>query len=101
MTQINAIEAPIINLPYDEPRYYWHIEAAKQPQKREGRRAASYFFRVPERAARGRKGKAQVALFKDTAKGQEYLLDLANLIRQRVADWRKRDYEGATKITRE
>lgn len=101
MTQINTVEAPIINLPYDEPRYYWHIEAAKQPEKRDGRRAASYFFRVPERAARGRKAKAQVALFEDTAKGQEYLLDLANLIRQRVADWRRRDYEGATKITRE
>lgn len=101
MTQINAVDAPIINLPYDEPRYYWHIEAAKQPQMREGRRAASYFFRVPERAARGRKSKGQVALFDDTAKGQEYLLDLANLIRQRLADWRKRDYEGATKVTRE
>ena len=44
---------------------------------------------------------AQAALFDDTAKGQEYLLDLANLIRQRLADWRKRDYEGATKVTRE
>jgi type III restriction enzyme len=101
MTQINAVEAPIINLPYEEPRYYWHIEAAKQPQKREGRRAASYFFRVPERAARGRKAKGQVALFGDPAKGHEYLLDLANMLRQRVADWRKRDYEGATKVTRE
>src|SRR6185437_11313408 len=39
--------------------------------------------------------------FDDAAKGQEYLLDLANLLRQRVADWRTRDYEGATKTTRE
>ena len=101
MTRINAVEAPIINLPYEEPRYYWHIEAGKPPQKRAGRRAASYFFRVPERAARGRKAKGQVALFEDTAKGQEYLLDLSNLIRKRVIDWRNRDYEGATKVTRE
>jgi type III restriction enzyme len=101
MTQINAVEAPIINSPYEEPRYYWHIEAAKQPQKREGRRDASYFFRVPERAARGRKAAVQVALFDDTAKGQEYLLDIANLIRKRLVDWRKRDYEGATKVSRE
>lgn len=101
MTQINAVAAPIINSPYDEPRYYWHIEAAKQPEKRAGRRDASYFFRVPDRAARGRKSKVQTSLFEDAAKGQEYLIDLANLIRRRLADWRKRDYEGATKVTRE
>src|SRR5690348_15219457 len=101
MTQINAVAAPIINLPYEEPRHYWHIETAKEPHKRDGRRLASYFFRVPERAARGRKAKGQATLFDDAAKGREYLIDLANLIRQRVADWRKRDYEGATKVTRE
>jgi type III restriction enzyme len=101
VSQINAVAAPIINLPYEAPRFHWHIEIAREPQKREGRRPASYFFRVPERAARGKKGKPQAALFDDTAKGQEYLLDLANLLRQRVADWRTRDYEGATKTTRE
>lgn len=101
MSQINAVEAPIINSPYDEPAHHWHIEAAKPPEKRPGRRLASYFFRVPERAARGRRARAQPALFEETAKGQEYLLDLANLIRRRLQDWRDRDYAGATKVTRE
>ena len=101
MSQINAVEAPIINSPYDEPQHHWHIEVAKPPEKRPGRRLASYFFRVPERAARGRKAKGQTALFDDASKGQEYLLDLANLIRLRVKDWRARDYSGATKVTRE
>ena len=101
MTQINAVEEPIINLPYVEPAYHWHIELAKQPEKRAGRRLASYFFRVPEKAKRGKASKAQVAMFEETAKGQEYLLDLANLIRQRLKDWRARDYAGATKVTRE
>jgi len=101
MAQINHVEAPIINSPYEEPKHYWHIEAARQPEKRGGRRPASYFFRVPERAARGRKAKEQAALFDDAAKGQEYLLDLANLIRQRLKEWRGRGYEGATKVTRE
>jgi type III restriction enzyme len=101
MAQINAVEAPIINSPYEAPKFYWQIEVGKQPVKRPGRRDASYFFRVPEKAARGRKEKEQTGLFEETAKGQEYLLDLANLIRRRVADWRKRDYEGATKVTRE
>ncbi|UNK48853.1 DEAD/DEAH box helicase family protein [Lysobacter sp. S4-A87] len=101
MSQINAVEAPIINSPYDEPKHHWHIEEAKQPEKRVGRRAASYFFRVPDRAARGRKGKQQAALFEDASKGNEYLLDLANLIRLRLKEWRERDYSGATKVTRE
>lgn len=101
MSQINAVEAPIINSPYDEPQHHWHIEAAKQPDKRPDRRMASYFFRVPERAARGRKAKAQQTMFDDASKGQEYLLDLANLMRQRLKEWRSRDYAGATKVTRE
>lgn len=102
MSRINTVEAPIINSPYDEPAFHWHIEAAKPPEKRAGRRPASYFFRVPERAARGRKGKKQAALFGgDATKGEEYLLDMANLLRQRVQEWRQRDYQGATRVTRE
>ena len=101
MAQINTVENPIINSPYVVPAQYWHIEAGKKPERRAGRRPASYFFRVPERAARGRKGKAQEELFEDEAKGEEYLLDLANLLRQRVAEWRKRGYQGATKVTQE
>ena len=101
MTQINTVENPIINSPYEEPTHYWHIEANKKPVKRRGRRPASYFFRVPERAARGRKGKAQDDLFEEEAKGEEYLLDLANLLRLRVQEWRARDYSGATKVTKE
>lgn len=101
MSQINAVEAPIINLPYVEPQFHWHIEEGRQPDKRPGRRPASYFFRVPERAARGRKSAVQQSMFADASKGQEYLLDLANLIRLRLKEWREREYAGATKVTRE
>lgn len=88
---------PIINSPYDEPSHHWHIEKGRLPEKRAGRRPASYFFRVPERAARGRRGKVQITLFEETEKGQEYLLEPANLIRRRLAEWRQRDYAGATR----
>jgi type III restriction enzyme len=101
MTQINAVESPIINSPYDEPAHYWHIEAGRSPKMEPGRRPASYFLRIPDRAARGRKAKSQEDLFEGEAKGEEYLLDLANLIRQRLAEWRGRDYQGATKVTKE
>lgn len=101
MSQINAVEAPIINSPFEEPKFYWHIAEGRQPEKRSGRRPASYFFRVPEHAGRGKKGKKQPALFERDEKGNEYLLDNANLIRQRLKEWRARDYSGATKVTKE
>ena len=101
MAQINTVENPIINSAYEEPRKHWHIETGKQPEVREGRRAASYFLRVPERAARGRRARRQDDLFEADEKGEEYLLELANLLRHRVREWRARDYSGATRITRE
>lgn len=100
-TQINAVANPIINSPYAEPAHHWHIEEGKQPLERPGRRPASYFLRVPEGAARGRRDTAQAAMFDEDLKGNEYLLDLANLLRQRVQDWRGRGYQGATKVTLE
>ena len=104
MTQINAVANPIINSPYEEPNQYWLIREGMPPEQKPGRRPASYFFRVPERAARGRtSGKGpQVVMFDDVSKGQEILLDTSNLLRQRVKEWReKRNYEGATRVTRE
>ena len=100
-TQINAVANPIINTPYEAPQHYWHIEDGKAPVKQAGRRPACYFLRVPEGAARNRRDAAQGAMFEEDLKGNEYLLDLANLLRQRVQDWRDRDYQGATKVTRE
>jgi type III restriction enzyme len=103
VTQINAVANPIINSPYREPDHYWLIREGLPPEKVAGRRPASYFFRVPDRAARGRReGAPQVVMFDEISKGQEVLLDTANLLRQRVKEWReKRQYEGATRVTRE
>lgn len=101
MAQINVVKDPIINSPYEEPRQHWHIETGREPEVRKGRRAASYFFRVPDRAARGQRQRDQAALFEEEVKGEEYLLDTANLLRQRVQEWRQREYQGATKATRE
>jgi type III restriction enzyme len=94
-TQINVVADPIINSPYEEPR------EGKEPRKEPGRRLASYFLRVPERAARGRRLDDQAELFDEDLKGNEYLLDLANQLRTRVMEWRARQYQGTTRITRE
>ena len=99
--QINAVANPIINSPYEEPKQHWHIEEGRAPRLEPGRRPASYFLRVPERAARGRRAATQAEMFEEDLKGNEYLLDLANLLRQRMRDWRDRGYQGATKVTRE
>jgi len=99
--QINAVANPIINSPYEEPKQHWHIEEGKQPRIEASRRAASYFLRVPDRAGRGRRAAGQGEMFDEDLKGNEYLLDLANLLRQRVQEWRDRGYQGATKVTRE
>ena len=101
MSQINHVENPIINSPFEEPQCFWHLERGRQPQKRDGRRRASYFFRVPERAARGRKQREQSDLFTEDLLGEEYPLDNANLVRQRLKDWQARGFEGTTKVTRE
>lgn len=100
-TQINAVANPIINSPYEVPKQHWQIEEGKSPVKNPGRRLASYFLRVPEGAARGRREDSQRDIFEEDLKGNEYLLDLANLLRQRVQEWRDREYQGATKVTRE
>ena len=102
MAQINAVETPIINSPYEEPKHHWHIEEGKQPREAGGPPAGELLLpRARAGGARPQGAASQGELFEDDVKGQEYLLDLANLIRQRVQEWRERDYEGATKVTRE
>ncbi|KFN49308.1 BPTD_3080 family restriction endonuclease [Arenimonas composti] len=101
MSRINTVANPIINSPYAAPAHHWHIAEGKPPEKRSGRRLASYFLRVPESAARGRRAEGVRDFFEEDLKGQEYLLDLANLLRQRVQEWRDRGYAGATRVTRE
>lgn len=97
-----TVENPIINSPYEEPHFHWLIRKGEVPQKREGRRPAAYFFRVPEGAGRGRgKKAAQVELFESDTPGTEVELQVPNQIRERLKHWRERDYEGATATTRE
>jgi len=101
------VDSPIINSPFYPPKYHWHIQKGAQPVRMEGRRPASYYFRVPEHARRGRKpATGQEGLFGDAEVGQEEELTLVNLLRQRVADWRTgnltgRAYDGASPVTRE
>lgn len=103
---VAEVDSPIINSPFREPAYHWVIERGKPPVKAEGRRRASYFYRVPEHAGRGQRKKQQAELF-DDVKGEEVELEIVNLIRERVKEWREGSrsggvaYDGASAITKE
>lgn len=103
---VAEVDSPIINSPFREPEYHWQIERGKPPVKAEGRRRASYFYRVPEHAGRGRKNKKQAELF-ESEKGEEIELEIVNLIRDRVKEWRSGSrsggiaYDGASPVTKE
>ncbi|MEZ5936092.1 MAG: DEAD/DEAH box helicase family protein [Alphaproteobacteria bacterium] len=103
---IAEVESPIINSPFEEPKCHWKIEKAKPPSKADGRRRASYFYRVPEHAGRGRANRNQAELFESQA-GEEVELEIVNAIRSRVKDWRAGvhsggvAYDGASPVTRE
>lgn len=84
-----AVDNPILNNPFEEPKEYWIYEEG-QPKKMSGRRPAGYYFRT------GKRPDTQVALFVEE---QFKELELVNKIRQRVQEWREGGYKGVTGIT--
>lgn len=89
-----VIDEPIINPPYDEPRYFWdtinwETHEQKPPEKKEGRRPAGYFYNPKGKAGTG-------SLLEEEFVG----LRSVNEIRRRVKEWRERGYQGVTPVTR-
>ncbi|WP_206199327.1 DEAD/DEAH box helicase family protein [Parasulfuritortus cantonensis] len=102
MSALPTVENPIINSAFEEPQFHWVIRKGQPPEKRSGRRSASYYFRVPEGAARGKsKKEKQRELFESDTPGEEVEIQVANQIRERVKRWKERGYAGATAITQE
>ena len=84
------VPEPILNSPFDEPAWHWHIVEGETPERRAGRRSAIYFYRDPKvRAVQGGQGGTPVELV------------LVNLIRGRVGQWRNDGYPGVTRTTLE
>ncbi len=48
MSQIYHVENPIINPPFAVPKFHWHLEKGKQPEKREGQRLLDWEERCHE-----------------------------------------------------
>jgi type III restriction enzyme len=84
------VEQPILNSPFEEPREHWQIEEGHAPRRLPERRRAGYFYRDPA-APQPEPG--------EPARGAWQELELANLIRERLAQWREAGYPGATRTT--
>src|SRR5947209_7217776 len=93
---IQPVEQPIICKPYVEPTNHWVYDTTTgEATKVEGRRPASYWFRTE------RSGESRQLALTGFAEEQRDDLPLVNRLRQDVKAWRKLNYEGATKVTKE
>jgi type III restriction enzyme len=82
------VEEPILNSPYQEPEAYWHITEGEEPEKRSGRRPASYFYRPPGPAVAG------------GGEGIQIELKLVNRIRKQLNQWRPLALKGEGGVSR-
>ncbi|MGV0071290.1 BPTD_3080 family restriction endonuclease [Mycobacterium colombiense] len=86
------VEQPILNGPFQEPDEHWQIEEGQEPKRVAGRRLAGYFYRDP---------KASPPDPGQPARGAWQELELVNLIRERLAQWRELGYPGTSRTTQE
>jgi type III restriction enzyme len=84
------VEQPILNSPFEEPSEHWQIEDGQAPQRVASRRRAGYFYRDPA---------ATQPEPTQSARGDWEELELVNLIRERLAQWRSAEYPGVTRTT--
>jgi type III restriction enzyme len=86
------VEQPILNPPFAEPAEHWQLEEGQPPVRAKGRRPAGYFYRDP---------KAPAPEPGAPSRGSWQELELVNLIRERVDQWRGAGYPGASRTTLE
>lgn len=86
------VPEPILNSPFEEPQEHWHIIEGETPERRPGRRPATYFYRDP---------KAKPGTEAGQVVGTAIELKLVNRIRVQVKKWRLEGYPGVTRTTHE
>ncbi|MDN5941867.1 MAG: DEAD/DEAH box helicase family protein [Nitrospira sp.] len=86
------VPEPILNSPFEEPQEHWHIIEGETPERRPGRRPATYFYRDPKAKPGAEAGRAV---------GTAIELKLVNRIRTQVRKWRQEGYPGVTRTTHE
>ena len=86
----NEVENPIINAPFEEPRFHWLIHQHEAAEKIPGRRKAAYFYLPPGATAQQQ----------DQLLGHEEELPLVNQVRKQLAKWREAALRGEGGVTR-
>jgi len=86
------VPEPIISSPFEESREHWNIIEGEVPERVAGRRRAVYFYRDP---------KATPGKHAGEGVGTVIELKLVNLIRERVAEWRRAGWPGVTRTSLE
>ena len=86
----HEVPEPILNSPFEEPRAHWRISELDPPERRDGRRMASYVWRPPG---------------SDTAEDRQDAgitieLKLVSRIRAALAEWRPLALRGEGGVTR-
>jgi type III restriction enzyme len=81
---------PILNSPYEYPRYHWELDGTGQPTgvRQDGRRPASFVTPVPAPKKRG-KGQKELQLDELSTESQRYdPRPIINELRIQVDRWR-------------
>jgi type III restriction enzyme len=83
----NFFTHPILNSPYEYPRYHWELDSTGQPTgvRQDGRRPASFVTPVPAPKKRG-KGQKELQLDELSTESQRYDI---NELRIQVDRWRE------------
>jgi type III restriction enzyme len=90
---------PIQNSPFEEPKRYWYIREGEHPQLIEGSRRAAVVFPPRDQKRAWDEDERILRPSKEYANGFEMVM--VNLIRERVAEWKKQGYPGLTRTTLE
>jgi type III restriction enzyme len=92
MTEAYEVPEPILNSPFEEPRWHWYIREGEQPEKRPGRRAALVYPPREERRERQVPWTIDGTLRPSAENAPGFEMVLVNLVRERVKAWRKQGY---------
>lgn len=92
-----AIENPILNSPFEEPRRHYRFDDdGITDEINESRRPSSYFIPIAAPRKKGKQLTFETQWTRDRAKENDDI----NFIRSRVALWRERGHPEVTPVTR-
>jgi type III restriction enzyme len=96
MVQV-VIENPILNTPFEEPsKHFKFSDEGITDEIINTRRSSAYFVPIPRPKKRGRQLAFDTEWIQDRIEENTFI----NQIRSRVAIWRRGNYQGVTKTTR-